>query len=115
MRGINAKLSVMPMKITIDRIVVNGPIESDENLRYVSILKKRGRLSLSNMIPATRAPPRNKNGIWVPGLNSNTMVESRNTKRNMKIPKIEAITPSKILSFPLIMSDGKFIRFENSF
>ena len=72
-------------------------------------------LSFSNMIPATRAPPRNMNGICVPGLNSNTIVERTNTKTNMKIPKIEAMMPSKMLFLPFTMSDRKFTRFENSF
>ena len=103
------------MKITIDIMVVKGPNESIEKLRYVSALNKRGMLSLSNMIPATRAPPRNMNGICVPGLNSNTIVESAYTKRNITMPKNEPMTPSKMLSFPFTMSDGKFTTLENSF
>ena len=55
------------------------------------------------------------NGICVPGLNSNTIVERTYTKTNMKIPKIEAMTPSKMLFLPFTMSDRKFTRFENSF
>ena len=103
------------MKITIDKIVVKGPIDSNEILRYVSGLNNTGILSLSNMIPATKAPPRNMKGICVPGLNSNIMVERTNAKRNIKIPKNEDTTPSKMLDFPLRISDGRLIKFENSF
>ena len=78
-------------------------------------MNKSGTLSLSNTTPATKAPPRNMNGICVPGLKSKTMVESTYTKRNIAMPKNEAITPWNMLLFPALMSDGRLIMFENSF